>query len=502
MKQKNKPEVSKKEPINDEYEIRLLRLKMIRQAGIEAYPKTARRTHQINVLLADFEQLARAEKKVSICGRVRSIRLHGGSCFINVEDESGKLQAYLKQDVLGDEQYAFFTDSFDIGDFIQVSGTLFTTKRGEKSLLASGFKMLAKSLLPLPEKWHGLTDVETRFRQRYLDLLANPEVRQIFNKRGQIVQFIRNYFINLGFIEVDTPILGLLASGAIAKPFKTHHNALDTDMFLRVAPELYLKKLVVGGFEKVFEIARCFRNEGIDYSHNPEFTQIEFYWAYKDYNDLMSEMEKFLPALVKEVCGELAVDYDGQKINFAGPYPRVDFREALIQEAGIDLDKFDAVALAKEAKKKGVKVEPTWGRGKLADELYKKFVRTKLVNPTYIINHPIELSPLAKKMDGRPNYVERFQLIIGGRIELMNAFTELNDPLDQEERFKFQDELAARGDEEAMGHDDDFVNALKYGLPPTAGLGMGIDRLVNVLTNTHNVKEVILFPILKPEDNK
>lgn len=502
MTQKVLSENKPKEAINDEYQIRLLRLKKIRQAGIEAYPKTARRTHQINVLLDDFDQLARAEKKVSISGRIRSIRLHGGSCFINLEDESGKIQAYLKQDVLGDEQYAFFNDSFDIGDFMEASGTLFTTKRGEKSLLVSGFKMLAKSLLPLPEKWHGLTDVETRFRQRYLDLLANPEVRRIFNQRGQIIQFIRNYFINLGFTEVETPILQLLASGAIAKPFKTHHNALDTDMFLRVAPELYLKKLVVGGFEKVFEIARCFRNEGIDYSHNPEFTQIEFYWAYKDYNDLMVEMEKFLPALVKEVCGGLIVDYDGQQINFAGPYPRIDFRQALLDEAGIDLDKFDAASLAKEAKKKGVKVESTWGKGKLADELYKKFVRPKLVNPTYIINHPIELSPLAKKIDGRLGYVERFQLIIGGRIELMNAFTEINDPIDQGERFKFQDELASRGDEEAMGNDDDFVDALKYGMPPTAGLGMGIDRLVNVLTNTHNIKEVILFPILKPEENK
>ncbi|MDP2586545.1 MAG: lysine--tRNA ligase [Candidatus Komeilibacteria bacterium] len=502
MTQKVLSENQPKEAINDEYQIRLLRLKKIQQSGVEAYPKESDRSHMVQGLLDDFDALAASEKVVNICGRIRSIRLHGGSCFINVEDESGKLQAYLKQDVLGDEQYVFFTDSFDIGDFIQVSGTLFTTKRGEKSLMVSGYKMLAKSLLPLPEKWHGLTDVETRFRQRYLDLLANPEVRQIFNKRSQIVQFIRNYFINLGFTEVDTPILQLLASGAIAKPFKTHHNALDTEMSLRVAPELYLKKLVVGGFEKVFEIARCFRNEGIDYSHNPEFTQIEFYWAYKDYNDLMVEMEKFLPALVKQVCGELTVDYDGNKINFAGPYPRVDFREALLEEAGIDLDKFDADSLAKEAKKKGLKVESTWGKGKLADELYKKFVRPKLINPTYIINHPIELSPLAKKIDDRPNYVERFQLIIGGRIELMNAFSELNDPLDQEERFKFQSELAERGDEEAMGNDDDFVNALKYGMPPTAGLGMGIDRLCNVLTNTHNIKEVILFPILKPEDNK
>ncbi|MFA6304721.1 MAG: lysine--tRNA ligase [Patescibacteria group bacterium] len=489
-------------PINpsDEYQIRLQRLTKINALGIDAYPKNVQRSHLINEAISDFEELEKSSAVLSLAGRIRSIRLHGGSCFIHLEDESAKMQAYFKQDVLGDEQYGFFNDSFDIGDFISITGTLFTTKRGEKSLLVQSFTLLSKALLPLPEKWHGLNDVETRFRQRYLDLLANPEVRQIFNKRSQIVQFIRNYFINLGFIEVDTPILQLLASGAIAKPFKTHHNALDTEMFLRVAPELYLKKLVVGGFEKVFEIARCFRNEGVDFAHNPEFTQIEFYWAYKNYNDLMGEMEKFLPALVREVCGDLTIEYDGHKINFAGPYQRVDFREALLNESGIDLDKYDSSALAKEAKKKGLAVESSWGKGKLADELYKKFVRPKLINPTFVINHPIELSPLAKKMTDRPNYVERFQLIIGGRIELMNAFTELNDPLDQEARFAFQSELAAKGDDEAMGNDNDFVTALKYGMPPTAGLGMGIDRLVNILTNTHNIKEVILFPILKPEE--
>jgi len=486
----------------DEFQTRLGRLEKIKQAGVDAYPKKAERSYLAQQVLDDFEEILKQEKQVTVCGRIRSIRLHGGSCFVNLEDESAKIQAYFKKDELGDESYSFFVDSFDVGDFLQISGAVFLTKRGEKTVLAKHYKMLAKALLPLPEKWHGLTDVETRFRQRYLDLLANPQVKEIFKKRNQIIQFIREYLIKEGFLEVETPILQAVASGAMAKPFKTHHHALDADMYLRVAPELYLKELIVGGFEKVFEIARCFRNEGLDYAHNPEFTQIEFYWAYKDYNDLMAEMEKFLPALVKEVCGQLTVEYDGNKINFTGPYPRVDFREALIKEAGLDLDKHDALSLNKEAQKKGLKTEKFWGKGKLADELYKKFVRPKLINPTYLINHPIELSPLAKKIYGRPNYVERFQLIVGGKIELMNAFSELNDPLDQAARFKFQSELAARGDEEAMSKDEEFVTALKYGLPPTAGLGMGIDRLVNVLTNTHNIKEVILFPTLKPEDKK
>ncbi|MCX6785589.1 MAG: lysine--tRNA ligase [Candidatus Komeilibacteria bacterium] len=484
-------------PINpsDEYKIRLERLNQIKKAGIDPYLKTAIRSHEIKVLLADFDKI---KNSVIIAGRLRSVRLHGGSCFANLADESGKIQLYFKKDQVG-EAYRFFTDQIDIGDFLEVSGTLFSTHKGEKTVLVESFKLLTKSLLPLPEKWHGLTDVETRFRQRYLDLIANPKVKEIFLKRSRIIQFIRDYLLKLGFTEVETPILQAVASGAIAQPFKTRHNALKADLYLRIAPEIYLKELIVGGFEKVFEIARCFRNEGIDYAHNPEFTQVEFYWAYKDYEDLMEFMEKFMADLVKAVNGSTVVEYDGKQIDFAGPYPRVDFKQALLEEIKVDLDEINNKELFKKAHELGLKPEKSWGRGKLADELYKKFVRPKLINPTYIINHPIELSPLAKKIADRPNYVERFQLIIGGRIELANAFTELNDPLDQEERFKFQQELARQGDAEAMGKDDEFVEALKYGLPPTAGLGLGIDRLVNVLTNTHNIKEVILFPTLRPE---
>lgn len=486
--------------INDQYQIRLNRLNNVKKAHLNPYPKESFRSHEVGAVLEQFSSLEKKSGKISLTGRLRAVRLHGGSCFAALEDNSGRIQIYFKKDELGEKDYSFFNDSFDIGDFIQAEGALFKTQRGEKTLLVKKFRMLSKALLPLPEKWHGLTDTEQRFRKRYLDLLANQEVKKIFIIRAKIIQFIREYFAKEGFIEVDTPVLQTVASGAIAKPFKTYHNALETDMYLRIAPEIFLKELIVGGFEKVFEIARCFRNEGIDFSHNPEFTQIEYYWAYKDYNDLMAFMEKFMPALVKEVIGSYEAEYDGHKIDFKGPYPRIDFRQALIDYAGIDLDEHDEKSLLMEARRQGINAEDFWGKGKLADELYKKFVRPKLINPSYIINHPLELSPLAKKISDRPNYVERFQLILGGRIELMNAFTELNDPIDQEERFKFQAELAKRGDEEAMGKDDEFVEALKYGMPPTAGLGMGIERLVNILTNTHNIKEVILFPTMKTEN--
>ena len=488
--------------INDEYQIRLDRLNKIKALGVNPYPKDSFRSHEINQVLNDFEPLEKAKTNIALTGRLRALRLHGGSCFAVLEDDSGKMQVYFKKDEVDEEPYGFFTNNFDVGDFIQAEGSVFQTHRGEKTLLVNKFKLLTKSLLPLPEKWHGLTDTETRFRKRYLDLISNPEVKQIFKTRAKILQFIRSYFIKEGFIEVDTPILQTVASGAIAKPFKTFHNALEMEMCLRIAPEIFLKKLIVGGFEKVFEIARCFRNEGIDYSHNPEFTQIEFYWAYRNYNDLMVFMEKFMEEMVTEVCGQTAVEYDGHKIDFKGPYPRVDFREALIKEAGIDLDDYNEASLLELARKKGIKAEDFWGKGKLADELYKKFVRPKMISPTYLVNHPIELSPLAKKITDRPNYVERFQLIIGGKIELMNAFSELNDPIDQEERFQEQVSLTKRGNEEAMGKDDEFVEALKYGMPPTAGLGMGIERLVNILTNTHNIKEVILFPTMKPENKE
>jgi len=482
----------------DEFEIRLKRLHNIINNKVDPYPAKAVEKFTTSSILSEFKKFG--SKKISTAGRIRSIRLHGGSCFMHLEDASGQIQLYFKKDVVGQNQYGFLTNSLDVGDFLQVSGQTYVTQRGEKSILVKDFKLLTKSLLPLPEKWHGLQDVETRFRRRYLDLIANPAVREIFVKRSRIIQFLRDYFLKEGFLEVDTPVLQAVASGAIAKPFKTYHNALQSDLYLRIAPEIYLKELIIGGFDKVFEVARCFRNEGIDYTHNPEFTQIEMYWAYQDYQFLMDFTEKLLDQLTKNICGSTVVDYDNQKIDFHGPYPRIDFRKALIEAAGIDLDEHNTATLLKTAKSKGLKVEKFWDKGKLADELFKKFVRPRMVQPAYIINHPIELSPLAKKIVDRPGYVERFQLIVAGKIELINAFSELNDPLDQESRFKAQLELSRKGNEEIMGKDDEFVEALKYGMPPTAGWGLGIDRLTNLLTNTHNIKEVIFFPTLKPEN--
>lgn len=484
---------------SDEYRIRLQKLEEIKKQKINPYPSATVERMEIKDLLAQFAELAEKSSAVKAAGRIRSIRLHGGSCFINLEDESGKIQAYLKKDELGAKDYALFTDLLDVGDIVQVIGNLFSTKKGEKTILVKKFVILTKALLPLPEKWHGLSDVEIRFRQRYLDLLANQEVKEVFFIRTKIVNFIREYFNRLGFLEVETPILQSLAGGAIAKPFITHHNALDIDLYLRIAPELYLKKLLVGGFEKVYEIARCFRNEGMDHAHNPEFTQIEFYWTYKDYDFLMNFTEQLMTDLLLAVKGTTKITYNGQEYDFQAPYPRLDFRTEIKKRCHLDIDKYQtAFALKDEAEKLGVKVEPEWGRGKILDELYKKYIREVEPGPFFVINHPLELSPLAKKRDEDERYVQRFQLVVAG-YELGNAFSELNDPLDQDSRFANQQKLKDAGDEEATEYDAEFVEALKYGMPPTAGMGIGIDRLVQLVTNQYNIREVILFPTLKPK---
>ncbi len=485
--------------INDEYQQRLLKLKRLEKLEASPYPAKTDKNTAVEEFLADFTKLVNSEKKVVLAGRIRSLRLQGGSCFLHFEDESGRVQAFIRKDNIGVEDYQIFKENIDLGDFVEISGTAFETKTKEPTILAAKIKILSKALLPLPDKHSGLKDADLRFRKRYLDLLANPEVKQAFTLRSKIIKSIRDYFDQEGFVEVDTPILQTVAGGATAAPFTTHHNALDIDLYLRVAPELYLKRLIIGGYEKVYEIARCFRNEGIDHQHNPEFTQIEFYWAYKDYEFLMKFMEDFFSSLVKKVTGSLKVKNGDDMIDFTTPYPRVDFKEALDKELKIDIDQTSDKELAEIAKKSKLPVDKSWGRGKLLDELYKKFVRAKLIQPTFIINHPLELSPLSKKLADRPNYVERFQLVIK-TAEVCNAFSELNDPIDQEERFKEQKRLRAAGDEEAQGADQDFVEALKHGMPPTAGLGMGIDRLVMLLGDVENIKEVILFPTMKPKE--
>lgn len=491
------------EKSTDERLARLEKLKEIRNQKVNPYPATAKRSHAVVQILENFDEWMEQKKLLSLAGRLKSVRLHGGSAFANIEDETGKIQLFFREDHFGAKPYKFFRDLIDLGDFVRVKGTLFTTKTGEKTLEVEALKLLTKTLAPLPEKWHGLSDVEIRYRQRYLDLIANPSVREIFRKRSLIVKTIRDFFLKEGFMEVETPILQPIPGGATARPFITHHNALDTDFYLRIAPELYLKRLIVGGFEKVFEIAKCFRNEGIDWSHNPEFTQVELYKAYADYNDLMKMMEKFFVYLMRKTNGgEMKTVYEKDTIDFTPPYERITFRDILMKLGDCDIEQYpDRESIAKKARELGLEVLPSDDRGKIMDEIFKKIVRPKIVNPIFVINHPIELSPLAKKIPEDPRYVERFQLLVGG-MELVNAFSELNDPLDQRERFVAQQEMREAGDVEAMRIDEDFITSLMHGMPPTAGLGMGIDRLAALLTNSHNIKEVILFPTLKPDNKK
>ncbi|MFH1142471.1 MAG: lysine--tRNA ligase [Candidatus Uhrbacteria bacterium] len=480
---------------------RRARLAKTRDLGIDPYPIQTSRTHTIDRVIDLFDNLEKAKETITIVGRIRSIRKHGQLTFVRVEDSSGRIQVALKNDQLGSEVYEQFSQLFDVGDFIQVQGPLFKTKTDEPTLLVTKYKMLTKALLPLPEKWHGLSDVEVRYRKRYLDLIANESVRNIFILRSKMIELIRCFFQNRNFMEVETPMLQQIPGGASARPFKTHHNALDTDLYLRVAPELYLKRLLVGGYERVFEIARCFRNEGIDNEHNPEFTQIEFYWAYADYNDLMNLMEELLPHLLTELGLGLKIKVGDQEADFTPPYPRITMRDLIKKYAKIDIEKFpDAKSLYEKAKKLGVDdIKESDGRGKLVDEIYKTFARPNIIDPIFMIDHPVELSPLTKRMPDDPRYVERMQIVCAGGNELCNGFTELNDPLDQEERFKDQEKLRKGGDDEAQPFDQDFIDALKHGMPPAAGLGMGLDRLAKLITNSPNLKEVILFPTLRPE---
>jgi len=478
---------------------RIAKLNRLGEQGIDAYPADSARTATCADALTHFEEWAEAGRSLTLAGRLKTIRRHGGSLFANLEDGSEALQIFLSRDEVGEEQFDIFAECIDPGDFIEVTGTLFLTKRGERTLAGKSFRVLTKALLPLPEKWHGLSDVEIRYRQRYLDLVANPEIRSIFSTRSLIIKTIRRFFEDSGFMEVETPTLQLIPGGALARPFTTHHHALDTDMYLRVAPELFLKRLIVGGYERVFEFARCFRNEGIDHTHNPEFTMLEAYMAYANYQDIMRLIEELFVVMGKEVFKDGKVAFEDTTISLAGPFPRVSFREAILEAAGLDLDLFPtAKELAPEAEKRGIAVDSTMGKGKIADELYKKFVRATIIQPTFVIDYPVELSPLAKRKTDNPAYVERFQLVMA-RAEVVNAFSELNDPQDQLARFEDQQKNKEQGDDEAHPIDMDYVTALEHGMPPTGGLGIGIDRLVSLLTNSHSLKEVILFPTLRPK---
>lgn len=479
-------------------ENRLRKLKKILDSGLNPYPQKTKRTHKIGEVLEEFSRLAKKNQEVVVVGRIRTLRGHGGATFFDIEDGSGKVQALLRKNKVGEKGYQFFQELVDIGDFLEVKGTLFKTKTGEKTIEVSDFNFLVKSLLPLPEKWHGLQNIEERYRKRYLDLLFNKEVRKKFEIRSQIIKTLREFLENEGFLEVETPILQPIYGGARARPFKTHLNALDIDMYLRIAPELYLKRLLVGGFEKVYEIGKCFRNEGVDKLHNPDFTMLEFYWAYADYKEMMKLTERMFEFLLKKVLGKLEVTYQGKKINFKVPWKRVDFFDLFQKETGLNLEEISEQGLEKEAKKLGVKIEKGRPKAEIADEIYKKVFRPKILQPTFLIHHPLGFQPLAKQSEKNPKKLANFQLVVAGW-EIINAFSELNDPQEQRKRFKEQEKLHRKGLKEAQRMDEDFLTALEYGMPPAAGFGLGIDRLAALLTDSHSLREVILFPTMRPK---
>ncbi len=446
---------------------------------------------------ASKEDLEKVQAKVTVAGRLVAMRSFGKAGFGHIQDASGKIQVYVQKNSLGDQRYALFK-KLDIGDFIGVSGMLFRTKTNELTIEVEDFTLLSKSLRPLPEKWHGLTDVELRYRQRYVDLIVNPEVKEVFVLRTKIIQAIRGFLNARGYLEVETPMMQTIPGGATAKPFKTHHNALDMDLYLRIAPELYLKRLLVGGFERVYEINRNFRNEGISTRHNPEFTMLEFYTSYADYRDLMDMTQQMISAVAREVLGSTEVVYEGNTINLVPPWKRITFVDSL-REAGVPEDVITNAEKAREyAKKVGANLEGGEPLGKLLNEVFEAIVEPKLVQPTFITDYPTDISPLSKKRDDDPAFVERFELFVLGR-ELANAFSELNDPVDQKERFLMQVSEREAGDEEAHQMDEDFIRALEYGMPPAAGEGIGIDRLVMLLTGSSSIRDVILFPQMKKE---
>jgi lysyl-tRNA synthetase, class II len=479
-------------------EQRLDSLSRIRARGIDPYPHSYHPSHTIREAITLFEQQREGSQDISLAGRIMSKRSIGKMSFLDIRDSSGKIQFSLRYDLLGREKYEFLQD-IDIGDIIGAKGKLFRTKAGELTLEVSDFAMLCKSLRPLPEKWHGLTDVEKRYRQRYLDLISNEESKSIFILRSKIIIAIRSFLDKQGFMEVETPVLQPHAGGALARPFVTHHHALDEDLYLRIALELHLKRLVVGGFDKVYEMGRAFRNEGISVRHNPEFTLLECYQAYSDYNDMMRLVEEMFMHIAQEVLGNTKLARNGKTIDLGLPWQKLYLREAIKNYCGIDFEDYpDAASLRTRMAELDMDVDPTKGKGRLIEELISTFVEPNLVQPTFLLDYPVEMSPLAKRKRGDDHLVERFEGFVDG-MEVANAFTELNDPLEQRERFHQQ--LKERvADEEVEIADEDFLQALEYGMPPTGGLGIGIDRLVMLLTGQQSVREVILFPQLKTKE--
>jgi lysyl-tRNA synthetase class 2 len=484
----------------DEREIRLHRLQTLREQGINPYPNNAQRTHTIADVLQHFDELAGPDGSFTLVGRIRLLREMGKAAFAKIEDGTGSIQVYFRINDLGAEAYRTIK-LLDLGDFIEVTGFLFITRTGERTLHAKSYRLLAKGLRPLPEKYHGLEDRELRQRKRYLDLIANgDEARRVFVTRSRTITAMRRYLDDHGFIEVETPMLQPLYGGATARPFITHHNTLDRDLYLRIAIELYLKRLIVGGFERVYEIGRNFRNEGIDRSHNPEFTMMECYQAYADYNDMMKLVEEMIAFIAQQVKGSPHITYQGTEIDLTPHWPRIPLLDAITKYTGINVEQFpDRDGLAAEMRARGYEADPKLSRGRLIDDLKGAMFRQgipELRQALFLIDYPLDVSPLTKQHRAKPGLVERFQPFIGG-LECGNAFTELNDPLDQRARFEDQMRQRSRGDEEAQVLDEDFLEALEIGMPPTGGIGLGIDRLAMLMADQESIRDVIPFPTMR-----
>jgi len=473
---------------------RLEKLQSWKNRGVLPYPYAFRRTHNTAEVRAQEEALG--ETQIAVAGRIMTMRGHGKTSFAHILDASGRLQIYARRDDLGEEPYADWK-LLEVGDWIGVRGETFRTRTGELTVHVRAFELLSKSLQPLPDKWHGLADKEVRFRQRYVDLIVNPDVREVFVKRSHILSSMRTQLTARGFLEVETPVLQPLYGGASARPFTTHHNALDFDFFLRIAPELYLKRLLVGGFEGVFEMARNFRNEGMDRTHNPEFTMLELYVALWDYEDMLQLTEELVATLAEQVGGAARLPYGEHEIDFSRPFRRLSYLDALEEAAGCSLRERDAAALRAEARRLHVEVRRDAERGEVFEALFGALVEPDLVQPTFVLDHPKEISPLAKDHRSQPGVVERFELF-AANMELANAFSELNDPVEQRQRFEAQVALREAGDLEAQPLDEDYLRALEFGMPPAGGLGIGVDRVVMLLTNSHSIRDVLLFPALRP----
>lgn len=487
------------EDMNDLMLQRREKLNQLREDKEKVFADKYLPSHHAKDVEADFAELE--EKEVKLTGRLMAIRTHGKASFADLADMSGQVQLYVKQNNIGEDRYQFFQE-LDLGDLVGITGTVFKTNRGQVSVRVSSFELLTKSLRPLPEKFHGLKDKDIRYRQRYLDLIVNPDVKETFVIRSKIIREMRKFLEEKGFLEVETPMMHPIAGGATARPFITHHNTLDMDLYLRIAPELYLKRLIVGGFEKVFEINRNFRNEGMSYKHNPEFTTMELYQAQADYHDMMELTENLVNDLAEKVLGTSKVEYEETEIDFTPAWERITMVEAVKKYTGLDFSEFESDAEAVEAAKSiGIEVSSKMTYGEILNEVFEERVEDKLIQPTFIMDYPIEVSPLAKKIEADPRFTYRFEAFVYGR-EIANAFSELNDPEDQRERFEKQTAMREAGDEEAQMMDYDFIRALEYGMPPTGGLGIGIDRLIMLLTDSSTIRDVILFPTMRPERNE